>query len=284
MSRYWMRSEVERVSGRAITAAVAALTAVATLGVRPSHAQDQQPERASGCYFAGGVDALEKGDLDLAEREFRGALKAFPGLLEARENLAITWARKGELNEAVEELKGILTDWPKRAEAHYNLGLVLLQKDHTHGALEHFRRAVELNPAYPEARNNLGLALEKAGDVGGALAEFHEAVRPNPRYAEALNNLGHLLAEKGEIDAAIAVYRAALGARPDFTEARLNLGSALWKNHELEPLPQASQRAADQLYVDTAKNLCDGLYAVMAGYKNSKDPEKRRAWEIWSKI
>src|ERR1035441_3504302 len=84
-------------------AAVAAFTTVIACLAPPLCAQDQDAERATGCYLAGRTDASESGGLGLAEREFRGALKAFPGLLEARENLAITLAREAKLGEAVAE-------------------------------------------------------------------------------------------------------------------------------------------------------------------------------------
>src|SRR2546425_1145194 len=110
-------------------AAVAAFRAVIACATPPLCAQEQDAEGAPGCYLAGGIDAFENGDLGLAERKFRGALKAFPGLLEARENLAITLAREAKLDEAVAEFGGILADHANWPEAHYNLGLVLLQEN-----------------------------------------------------------------------------------------------------------------------------------------------------------
>src|SRR5215471_6076571 len=121
----------------------------------PAWAQNKKLEPAPGCYLAGGTEAFESGDLDLAEKDFRAALRALPGLLEARENLAITWARKGELQAAVAEFTGILGDRPGWAEAHYNLGLVLVEEKDRPGAMQHFRKALEANPAYPEAHNSL---------------------------------------------------------------------------------------------------------------------------------
>ena len=141
-------------------AAVAALAAALACAAPSLNAQEQGVERAPGCYLAGGTHAFENGDLSLAEREFRGAIKAFPGMPEAREYLAITLAREAKLDEAVAEFGGILADRPNWPEANYNLGLVLLQENDLIGAQQHFRKAVQVDPAYPEALNSLGLTLE----------------------------------------------------------------------------------------------------------------------------
>src|SRR5262245_44671974 len=168
--------------------AVAALTAVIAFLAPPLDAQANDTERALGCYLAGGRDAFEKGNWGLAEQEFRGALKAFPGLLEARENLAITLAREGKLDEAVAEFGGIVADRPKSPEAHFNLGLVLLDANDLSGAEQHLRKAVELNPAYPEAQNSLGLTLQRQGNREGAAEAFRAALKLDPQYVEARNN------------------------------------------------------------------------------------------------
>ncbi len=52
---------------------------------------------------------------------------------------------------------------------------------------------------------------------------------------------------------------------------------------KLQPLPdEARQAAADQLYVDTAVKLCDGLGAVLDSYETSDDPHQRRVFQLWT--
>ena len=112
------------------------------LAVSPLRAQDKEEERAPGCYLAGGIDAFQKGNLSLAESEFRGAVRTSSGMLEARENLAITLAREGKLKEAATEFDGILSirpDWP---EANYNSGSVLLDQNDLAGAEHRFPQSL----------------------------------------------------------------------------------------------------------------------------------------------
>jgi hypothetical protein len=46
-------------------------------------------------------------------------------------------------------------------------------------------------------------------------------------------------------------------------------------------LPEASQKAADQSYVDAARKLCDGLEKVIETYKTSQDKEQKKICSIW---
>jgi hypothetical protein len=48
-------------------------------------------------------------------------------------------------------------------------------------------------------------------------------------------------------------------------------------------LPEASQKAADQSYIDTARKLCEGLEKVMETYKTSPDREQKMIYSLWQK-
>lgn len=51
---------------------------------------------------------------------------------------------------------------------------------------------------------------------------------------------------------------------------------------ELERLPQASQQAADRLYLSTTAKLCEGLERVLDGYKTAVESGKRRIYQLWT--
>jgi hypothetical protein len=55
----------------------------------------------------------------------------------------------------------------------------------------------------------------------------------------------------------------------------------LFAEGEWTPLPEASQTAADQSYVDTANRLFDGLCAVFENYRESKDVDKAALFRLW---
>jgi hypothetical protein len=87
-------------------------------------------------------------------------------------------------------------------------------------------------------------------------------------------------------------YRRALGdglkAAYATAHARLAL-EAVWVVGErrrlqaegkLKSLAPASQTAADQSYLDTAKKLIEGLEVVLKSYASSSDPQHRRLAEL----
>jgi hypothetical protein len=49
-------------------------------------------------------------------------------------------------------------------------------------------------------------------------------------------------------------------------------------------LPEASQKAADQSYIDTATKLYQGLDKVMRGYANAEDADSKKASAMWTAI
>lgn len=50
----------------------------------------------------------------------------------------------------------------------------------------------------------------------------------------------------------------------------------------LERLPQASQLAADRLYLSTTEKLCEGLEQVLGRYQTAEEPGRRRVYQLWA--
>ena len=50
---------------------------------------------------------------------------------------------------------------------------------------------------------------------------------------------------------------------------------------KIRALEPASERAADQLYFDTARKLCDGLISTLDGYEGSRDFQKQTIAKLW---
>jgi hypothetical protein len=51
---------------------------------------------------------------------------------------------------------------------------------------------------------------------------------------------------------------------------------------QIERLPEPSAAAAEKLYDEAAQKLYRGLDTVLAGYKESPDPQKKRIYEMWN--
>ena len=50
---------------------------------------------------------------------------------------------------------------------------------------------------------------------------------------------------------------------------------------QLQPLSEASQIAADKLFVETVFKLCDGLEARLESYRNATEAKQRKMFELW---
>jgi len=56
----------------------------------------------------------------------------------------------------------------------------------------------------------------------------------------------------------------------------------LLETHELSPLANSTrQAAADQVFLNTANNLSQGLYSVISSYQTSSDPVLKDIFLIW---
>ena len=83
---------------------------------------------------------------------------------------------------------------------------------------------------------------------------------------------------------------AGLNKTYESSHARLALAaiSAVYERAEfqaqgkLKPLPERSQLAADQSYVDTAVHLFDGLQTLVASYEQSEQPQRRKIFQLWT--
>ncbi|MFH1742039.1 MAG: hypothetical protein ABIH23_23805 [bacterium] len=56
----------------------------------------------------------------------------------------------------------------------------------------------------------------------------------------------------------------------------------LQQEGKIDPLPDDSQAAADQSYLDTATKICDGLKSTLESYADSDDPLKKQVYGIWT--
>jgi tetratricopeptide (TPR) repeat protein len=213
-------------------------------------------------HFRMGNILRTEGWTDEAMREYREALRIFPGSLEARSNLGnLLFKAKGRAEEAMVEYEEAIRIFPQSAEARCNLGNLLFAGGRTQAALAQFQEAVRLLPNYAAGQNGLAMALGAAGDLQGAAVHAELALRLDPDFPEARNNLANMLLQMGRTDEAIAQYREALRLKPDFPEACNNLGVALSTVGRLTEAIAEFERAMKLRpdYADARRNLADTL-------------------------
>ena len=121
-----------------------------------------QPVRAAH-EESGVLDALERGDRDLAERRARAAADRNPLSLEPRWQLAFIQDARGDRQAAERTLARAAKDQPANAEAWRRLGRYRISVlDDPESAIAAFRVAYFLDPASPRSASDLVEATRSA--------------------------------------------------------------------------------------------------------------------------
>jgi tetratricopeptide (TPR) repeat protein len=105
-----------------------------------------------------GTTHLVRGELALAEREFRTALTLNPSYAPAHFNLGITALVQGRLDEAESFLRRSLALRPDYAPAHFNMGVLASRRGQTQDAIHWFESAAAIDPERAETHLALGKA------------------------------------------------------------------------------------------------------------------------------
>ena len=125
-----------------------------------------------------------QGLLDLADDEFRTALRIKPDHAEAMNNLGVDLAKQGHTEEAIVLYRHAIQIMPEHTGAHFNLGTLLASAGRREEAEAAFREGIHYMPR--NALNHLGLgkvliALGRGEEAG---REFQEALRLKPDSAD----------------------------------------------------------------------------------------------------
>jgi len=153
-------------------------------------------------FFLERGEALEQaGRLDEAMSEFKRAVLADPGLVEAHMALGFHYRRKNLLSKAAEEFRTAASLEPSY-DSYFNLGHVLVDLGQPKEAVAAFRQCLALAPDDPAAGYEMAYALYSAGEHEAALAQLHQLLQS---YADDWEL--HYL--KGSCELALARYEAA---------------------------------------------------------------------------
>jgi len=242
-----------------------------------------------------GVAFANAGNAEEAVGEFRAALAANPGWVDARVHLASTLVELGRPAEAIGELRQVLaqrsdrTDlrqqlagllvesrrWPEAVEeldalararpddpgAHFELGRALIEMGRPAEAIEAFRRSLELAPGQAVAHANIAIALSKLGRREEAVAAFLESIDLNPFAAETHYRLGNELQALGRLDQAAASFREAIRVEPKYVEPHVHLGNISAARGDNEAAVEWYEKALaiDPNHVTARYNLAGAL-------------------------
>lgn len=142
-----------------------------------------------------GFKALEDGDLEAAEAEFRGVLEARPNDGDALGGMGVLRLRQEEFTQARS----------------------YLERATRQGSPARWKQALDSATYWALIEEARG--AREAGDLGQARRLLEQAVRLDAREVTAENDLADVLAEQGQLEAAEAAYRRVLARQGDNPDA-----------------------------------------------------------------
>jgi Flp pilus assembly protein TadD len=151
---------------------------------------------------------------------------------------------RGDLEGAAREFARVVEQHPNLAALHTALGSTLMALDRPADAVPHLRRAAELAPNAAALHNQLGVALFRSGDAEGAEAAFSRARHADPNDMEAILNLVHLHRSSERYVEATGLIKEALTIDPNHPDALATFATLCLELGDLEGAEMGLQRLA----------------------------------------
>lgn len=256
--------------------------------------------------FQRGQQALSRGDLDEAERDFRRVTALDPGAGAAYANLGVVYLRRKQWSEALAMLEKAKHLLPQMGGIRLNIGLAYYRQNEFLKAIPAFESVVREQPDALQPRYLLGLCyffVDRWTDAAAMLEPLWPRESENFPYLYVLANAAHragrtelderasaqllkvgndsaeyrLFAgkyhlDREEYDLAIGEFEAAAKADPKLPFVHFNLGLAYLKKQEYEQARQQFLKDA-ALEPDLALNY-DELGQVYWLVEDDKNAEK----------
>jgi len=147
-----------------------------------------------------GLEALERGQYDLAIVYFDEAIDLDPTDARAYYNRGQAYVGKGEYEMAILDYTEVVRLDPTDGQAYNNRGAAYSRKgDYDRAIIDH-AEAIRLNPAHARARYNRGVAFGMKGDFQKAIADYYEAARLDPTDPRPFNNMAWIWATSQRAD------------------------------------------------------------------------------------
>jgi len=173
-----------------------------------------------------GSIAINRGNLELAEREWLQALAMDPTNAYALDDMALLRQRQGRYLESVDYSQRALRNLPAYTTAHVNLAETLAAMKRSAEADWEFHLATTLSPLSTSAHNNYGKFLLAQGRSEDARAEYERSAAADFN-AEASDQLGDIYLSWRDFPRAEKAFRRSLADNQFDTRAHFGLGRVL---------------------------------------------------------
>jgi len=155
-------------------------------------------------HFLEGIQHLENGAFEEAEREFLASLEFAPDRVSTLTNLGAAQVKLKKYLEARATCEKVIVLDENNPEVLLNLGLVHKELEDLENALSYFDRATDIEPNSAQAWTNRGSALYDLSRYQESVISHDRAIAINNQYADAWFS-------KGLAHLALKDYQGALG-------------------------------------------------------------------------
>ena len=241
-------------------------------------AQKLQPPTTE-LFFALGRARERKGDLTLAQKDFRRAVDLDPTSIDAFQALARVLAAQGQWQKSLELLSrarvaapdspDVLRKFaaaslhagqaanaadaaqqlvklrPDEPEALYLLGVAQLQAGNSEEATRTIEKYTKLRPQDPLAFLALGMAAAGLRDFPAARENFEESIKLDPSQAEAHYQLSLISRDLGDNQSAISQLEKAIAVDAKHAQAHALLGTLYLQQRQYDKAQEHLTRAAE---------------------------------------
>jgi len=170
-----------------------------------------------------GVEALQQGDLEMAEARFALALEFHPRFVDALVNLGILEMQRGSFEQARQRFKRAVSINRHVAQPHHALGLLCEREGERANASEYYRRALEVDPGFVPSRANLARLLFESGELDRAREQFLRLTQAAPDSQLGYVGLIETLLRLGRTQEADQLAEQAAASLPQAVELRIYL-------------------------------------------------------------
>ena len=175
-------------------------------------------------YNNRGINYGEKGEYDLAIKDFTKAIELKPDYAIAYNNRGAVYRSKGEHDLAIEDCNKAIQLKSDYAEPYSNRGSAYRNKADYNRAIEDYNKAIQLKQDFVQAYYNRGLAYHEKGELDIAITDYSKAIELKPKLFHPYYNRGNAYLRKRDFDRAIEDYSKAIELNPELGPAYCNRG------------------------------------------------------------
>jgi tetratricopeptide (TPR) repeat protein len=165
--------------------------------------------------FDAGRKADDRGDAAAAMAHYEAVLRLEPGFYPAHNNLGILYMKKGELGVAEREFRQVIEQDHNNAQAYFNLGNVLYITRRNEEAKQTIEEGLRREPGSAKGHYFMGSVLVRMGELAAGEEQLKKARELDPRMPQVLIALATLYLQTGRDGEAIAMFDSFLRQFPN---------------------------------------------------------------------